>query len=165
MKVRMICLTICLLFTGCSYTMDWFETLMTDRADFSIDVSYKSGKLSISWSEDPSGKDFAGYEVYMIPEPWNEYGVYEVIAAQYKLYSSSHFFYSRIFLGSSSTKKVKIPVSASQLKGPGEYYVRVGIIKMNYDSNTKKPYPVNELNYKNHSDLDRISGYKAVYID
>ena len=163
----MMCLTICFLLIGCSYAMDRFEGLMTERSGFSINTDYKAGRLEISWSEEPSDKDFAGYEVYMIPEPWNEYGTYEVIAARYNLHPV-HFFCNDIILmsrlGSRSTKYVSIPVLPSQLKGEGEYYVRVGIITMDQDSNTKNPYPVNEPNYKQHSSLESISGYKPVYI-
>ena len=168
MKVRMICLTICFLFTGCSYGMDMLEGAITDRASFSINASYDSGYLRISWSASPSEECFAGYEVYMIPEPWNEFGTYEVIAARYTLYpSSSRFFRTMPELGTRSTRYVNIPVSKSDLRyGEGEYYVRFGIIKMDKEDkdDSEACYPVDSANYINNSSLDKISGYKAVYI-
>jgi hypothetical protein len=169
MKVKILCLSICFLFTGCSYGMDMLERSMTNRADFSINVSYNSGTkiLEISWSESPSTESFAGYEVYMIMEPWNEYGTYEVIAARYDLYppSSSHFFIQKSELENLTTKNVQINVST--LINPGfryEYYVRLGIIKKRKDENDDY-YPINnQSDYINHTSLDKISGYKAVSI-
>jgi hypothetical protein len=167
MKIKMICLTICFLLTGCSYGMDTLEGIMTNRSDFSINVSYDSTtkNLKISWSESPSTEGFGGYEVYMISEPWNEFGTYEVIAARYNLYPSSlYFFITKIELGSPTTKNVEIDVSS--LVNPGfrdEYYVRLGIIKMKKDDSDNY-YPVNMTNYINYSSLDKISGYKAADI-
>ena len=167
MKVRMIFLTICFLLTGCSYGMDMIERSMTDRASFSIDASYNSGQLTIKWSESPSAEGFGGYEVYIIPEAWNEYGTYEVIAARHYLYTLP--FFSNSTLGDPATRSVSFSISKSDLDGKGgEYYVRLGIIKMNVkDSNTEpKTYydKSNSSEYINHSSIDKISGYKAVYI-
>jgi len=146
--------------------MDMIERAMTNRADFSIDASYYSGKLKISWSENPSAEGFAGYEVYIIPERWNEYGTYEVITAPYKISTAPFFFWNsaiETLLKNRLTKSVEIPVSTSSLNGEGEYYVRLGIIKMKKDDDDEY-YIVNETNYKSHSTLDKISGYKPVYI-
>ena len=168
----MICLIICFSLTGCSYAMDWFEGLIMERASFSISADYDpipaTNNLHIKWSESPSAKGFAGYEVYMIPEPWNEHGTYEVIAARYDLYpSSSHFFQQISGLGSSITKDVYITVSPSDLQGPGEYYVRVGIIRMEKKDSKNDIYYDATISseYKDHSDLESISGYKPVYIE
>ncbi|MCL2025860.1 MAG: hypothetical protein FWG92_03540 [Leptospirales bacterium] len=171
MKTQIICLAICFLVTGCSYGMDWLEAALMERASFSIDVSYNSGNLTVSWSESPSDdKSFGGYEIYMILQPWNEFGTYEVIAARHSLYSSSsHFFRHDIFLGNSSQKSITIPVTmsdlTSKLGGKGEYYVRVGIIAM--DKKDKETYYSATIpyDYNNYSSIDKISGYKAVYID
>ena len=161
----MICLALCFLFTGCSYGMDWFEALLMERSSFSINVSYNAGNLKITWSENPPeiNDGFAGYEVYMIPERWNEFGTYEVIAARYDLHPA-HFFSLKSELGIRTTRSVTIYVPSSSLEGEGEYYVRLGIITM--DSKDKDTYYDAGIpdEYKNHSSLLKISGYKAVYI-
>ena len=154
--------------------MDWFEALIMERATFSIDVSFEkvsptSGNLKVSWSENPSNNDsFAGYEIYMVLQPWNEYGTYEVIAARYNLYSSSHFFNLNSSLGIASTKSITIPVSSSDLDdklgGPGEYYVRVGIIAMEKKDKDSYYSASNPIEYEEHSSLEKISGYTPVDI-
>ena len=172
MKVRMIFLIICFLLTGCSYGMDMIEGAITERASFSINASYQSGQLTISWSESPPAPDkgFGGYEVYIIPEAWNEYGTYEVIAARHNLFSPNFCYVSGFVLGNSNTRSVSFPLSKFDLDGKGgEYYVRLGIIKMyveDSDADPKKYYDgSNYIEYINYSTIDKISGYKVVYID
>ena len=169
MKIKMICLTAIFLLTGCSYGMDMLERAITDRASFSINAAYDSGNLKISWSESPSSDCFAGYEVYIIPEPWNEYGTYEVMAARYTI-SSAPFFDTTPgvldLLGKPETKSVNINVSP--FVNPNgyrdEYYVRLGIIKMYKDDSDECIKPDSRDKYIRHSSLDKISGYKAVSI-
>ena len=167
MKMKIIFLTICFLSIGCSYVMDSFEGAIMNRASFSIDAYYdeSAGLLNISWTETVSGEEgFAGYEVYMILEPWNEFGTYEVIAARFNLQTSSSRFFQTIgSLGSSDTNSVRINVSPTYLNGEGEYYVRLGFIQIGKDENDNYR-TVNRYNYINYSSLSKISGYQAVYI-
>ncbi|MCL2155966.1 MAG: hypothetical protein FWH53_09905 [Leptospirales bacterium] len=164
----MIYLIICFLLTGCSYEMDMVERAITDRASFSIDADYNkySNTLTISWSVIPSEEGFGGYEVYIIPEAWNEFGTYEVIAARHTLSSKCQSIYS---LGTRTIRSVNITVDPSNLDGEGEYYVRLGIVKMavkDSDADPKIYYIGSDSDdYNKHSSVDKISGYKAVYID
>ena len=165
MKVQIICLTLCFLLAGCSYTMDFFESVIMSRAGFSISASYdkSTNSLNIAWSENANQDSFAGFEVYMIPQPWNEFGTYEVIAAPYNIQSSPRFFREISSLSSSYTKDVSITVSPSDLNGEGEYYVRLGIIGRGMDEDGNY-YIMNTDNYEKHTSISQISGYQPVYI-
>jgi hypothetical protein len=155
--------------------MDSIEGAITGRASFSINVYYEksAGSLNVSWTESIVGDDiesFAGYEVYIIPKPWDEFGTYELVAAPYDI-SSSRFFRTIGSLGLYYTKFVSIAVPLSSLNGEGEYYVRLGIIKREKEkvkdedgNETYRYYPMNRYNYENHTFLSRISGYQPVYI-
>ena len=171
MKTKIICLIIflmmCFSITGCSYVMDSVEGGLTGRASFSINASYmeKDGTLLISWTKSITGENvesFAGYEVYIITKPWDEFGTYELLAAPYNI-SPQSFFRVVNALGFPHTQTAVIPVLPSDLNGVGEYYVRVGIIKRKKDEDDNY-YVMNVDNYKKYTFLSSVSGYQAVYI-
>jgi hypothetical protein len=163
--LKILNLIICFTITGCSYSMDMLEGSLTNRANFSIAASYDEDEniLDISWTKSVSEEGFAGYEIYMILEPWNEFGTYEVIAASFDINPSGHFFRRIGSLGVRDTRSVSIRVTPQDLNGEGEYHVRLGIIKMAKDENDEY-YPVTYNNYIRHSRLGSRSGYKTVYI-
>jgi len=168
MKTKIICLLIiCFLITGCSYVMDSVEGILTNRASFSINAFYvkEDGTLLISWTESLTGESlesFAGYEVYIITKPWDEFGTYELLAAPYNI-SPQSFFRVVGALGSPYTRTAVIPVLPSDLNGDGEYYVRLGIIKRKKDEDDNY-YVMNVENYRIYTSLSRISGYQPVSI-
>ena len=166
--MKILCLIMCFLITGCSYVMNSLEEGLTSRAGFSINVSYdkSTNYLNISWPGTTTEEGFAGYEIYMIPTPWNEFGTYDVIAAHYDIQSSTRFFRRISSLGDIASRTASIRMTSADLEGEGEYYVRVGIIKMtkDKDSEDNEYYPVTFTNYIEHSVLSSISGYRPVYI-
>jgi hypothetical protein len=172
MRIKIIAAALCL--TGCSYAMDYLDRSINKQSSFSINASYtpgSPGNLKVSWESQAIDDDeFAGYEVYMILKPWDEYGTYHVIAARYPLVSGPDFFQlESSLLANRSTHKVNISVSPSDLGGAGEYYVRVGVIAMDEngkDSNGNTVYydKTSPTDYEDHSSIDSISGYQAVDI-
>ena len=155
-----------LLAGACSYGMDMLEGAITERASFSINASYSTSTdtLSVSWDETGSGSDFAGFEVYMTTDAWDEYGDYTVIAARINL-SDTSFPSSWITFNSSlDPYDSSANITVHSPPEEGEYYVRVGMIKFDEieDSDPKAYYGV--ADYDDHSYVDRISGYETVYI-
>jgi len=154
------------LITGCSYVTETLEKDGSTRAKFSIKASYDASTnyLTISWSPKEVGERFAGYEVYMILEPWNEFGTYQVIAACYNINPKAHFFREISWLGSPYITSVQIPVTPEDLNGEGEYYVRLGIISITSKDKDGNYYPSTFENYVKYSRSTSISGYQAVHI-
>jgi hypothetical protein len=172
MKIKIIAAALCL--TGCSYIMDSLDRAIgAQSSSFSINASYTPGSpghLDVSWgNQEVDDKEFGGYEVYMILEPWDEFGTYHVIAARHQLVPvfGSDFFVKLTSLGNRGTHSESIYVSPAQLGGTGEYYVRVGVITMDErDKNSGGGYYSDSFkpDYDDHSSIHSISGYKAVYI-
>jgi hypothetical protein len=157
--------------TGCSYAMDMLEGVITERASFSIEASYDSSshRLNVSWEETGDSSGFAGFEVYMTTSPWDEYGDYKVVAASENLSPSLPSWITfRTDSGLSSRYADSTYILVNPPVEAGEYYVRVGMVKFDEkdDSSGGGYYgSVMPGDYIDHTTLDAVSGYEAVYIE
>ncbi len=158
---------------GCSYGMDMLEGVITERASFSISASYDASAdvLNVSWDETGDSSGFAGFEFYMTTSPWDEYGDYRVIAARIGLglpsYLSWISFESDPGLSSRYASSASIHMTPAPSQA-GEYYVRVGLVKFDKKSESSGGgYYGSAMpgDYLDHTALDAVSGYEAVYIE
>lgn len=182
-----------LLNIGCSYAMDMIEGAITDRASFSINVTYNNPLVTISWSKAP-GFNFAGYEVYISEEKNDEYVGYDLAVSYYTQapYNSEIPENQNQLitlnplnnLNQPGTRQVVLNAnglltSGSNSYGKGIYFFRLGLIKWDESDETKRietyynngvdlwsddPSGNRWQNYKIHTDLDEVSGYGMVNI-
>lgn len=151
---------------ACSYTADYIEGALTNRASFSISARYVAGTgVIVEWDADPNQDSFAGYEIYMTQEANNEFADMIVVGACYDIGSS--YFQTDGTLASSSTSQfthTTLPPS------PGIYFYRVGVIdwdERDYngdDEDDKKPSSPTESLYESYTHIAEISGSAMVVI-
>ena len=128
--IDMILLSSCI---NCSYVVDSIEAAITKRSSFSIEGSYTSGLVTISWEKGRVGygdEAFAGYEIYITEQPDNEFVGYSAIVAPYDL--GQGIIMER---GLRKTEVASISFDPLILGIEGVYFFRVGIIQ--WDKSTK----------------------------
>ncbi len=164
---------------SCSYGIDMLEGALTERASFSIEAEHDGAStLTVSW-EETAPEHFAGWEIYMTIEPWNEYSEYKVIAAsEYTALSLPSWitFNDNSSLAADSSRGASISVEVpSDPDMRGEYYVRAAIITFDEkpedewsDPETPEYYGDGENprydDYVNHTSVDSVSGFCPVMI-
>ncbi|MCX8122743.1 MAG: hypothetical protein N3F66_01095 [Spirochaetes bacterium] len=150
---------------ACSYTADYIEGALTNRASFSISARYESGTgVIVEWTTNPNEDSFAGYEIYMTKEANNEFSDMIVVGACYSIGSS--YFQTDSTLDSSSTSQF----THTALPPSGIYFYRVGVIdwdERDYDGDgkdDKKPLFPNQTLYESYTHIAKISGSAMVVI-
>ncbi len=153
-----------LLLAGCSYTMDFIESAITARSSFSIEAEYDamSNTVSIRWDENPGLSDFAGYEIYVTRD---EYDDYDLLASRFENESGGGEDGTYKNLDSSSTRDY----SYTPPPGPGVYFYRVGIIEWDEDDDELENlygalYFNNPAAYNAETSINKISGYRMVTV-
>lgn len=162
---------------SCSYMMDKIEAFMTDRSSFSIDVAYTPGSgIYISWDQ-TAEETHAGYEIYITEQVNDQFADYIIIGAPYST-GNSNIFFSDSSLASEGTQSFNLPQSYIDRiinntatrsgevlsMGPGKYFFRVAIYtwdddpKSEYIGGTDSWMTYIQSNYKNHTNLDQVSG-------
>ncbi len=156
--------------SGCSYGMDLVEGAITNRAAFSIDATYNgTDTVTVTWDETSSSDQFAGYEVYMTRYAWDEYGNYEVVAANIDISDSlPDIVVSFTTIAASPALIAVLPDSTNE----GEYYFRVALYK--FDKKPKSEWSDPDVpeyygdtlpaDYEDHTSLISVSGFAAVDI-
>lgn len=150
-----------LLLAGCSYTMDFIESAITARSSFSIEAEYSGGVVSISWDEGPGISSFAGFEIYVTRD---EYDDYDLLASRFENESGGGEDGTYMNLGSSSTRDYSYTPP-----GPGVYFYRVGIIEWDEDDDKLVArygagYFNNSTAYNAETSINKISGYRMVTV-
>ncbi|HSV96590.1 MAG TPA: hypothetical protein VLM75_06610 [Spirochaetota bacterium] len=148
-----------LLLAGCSYTMDYIEGAITARSSFSIEAEYSGGVVTIRWDEGPGVSSFAGFEIYMTRD---EYDDYDLLASRFE--NESGFGEDGTYknLDSSSTRDYSYTPPA-----PGIYFYRVGIIEWDDDDDKMvdrygSDYFDDPVAYNAETSIKKISGYRMV---
>lgn len=124
---------ILLLSTNCSYVVDSIEAAITKRSSFSIEGSYASSLVTISWEKGRVGSGdeaFAGYEIYMTEQPDNEFVGYSALITPYDL--GQDVIIERDLR---KTETGALSFDPAILGIDGVYFFRVGIIE--WDKETK----------------------------
>lgn len=148
--------------TGCSYISDMVESIITDRASFSVSAEYSGGNVILTWDETDYSDNFAGIEIYRTSEPNDEFCSYTRIASRY---TNGTLEYG------STTNFIDYSPPAS-----GIYFYRIGLIHWDEDKDHRTlkhgywpEYPDSgwddeSPNYNNNTDINAISGYAMVVI-
>lgn len=153
---------------ACSYTADYIEGALTNRASFSISAHYEAGTgVVVEWNANPDNDSFAGYEIYMTEEPNNEFADYIVVGACYSISSSTYFKYDSNL---QYTWTSQFTHDNTHIPSSGIYFYRVGVIEWDerdYDGDgkdDKKPSSPNESLYESYTNIAEISGSAMVEI-
>jgi len=151
-----------LLLAGCSYTMDFIEGAITSRSSFSIEAEYSGGVVTIRWDEGPGISSFAGFEIYMTRD---EYDDYDLLASRFENESGGGEDGTYKDLHSSSTREY----SYTPPPAPGVYFYRVVIIEWDEDDDKLVDiygagYFYSSAAYNAETSINKISGYRMVTV-
>lgn len=156
--------------SSCSYIADYIEGELTDRSSFSISAQYINGVgVIILWHTDIDIHSFAGYEIYMTEQPYNEFSSLCAVGAGFDIINTPFFIKQDDLLNPATNifihDQAHLPVS------PGIYFYRVAIIAWethDYDGNGEKdsrPTVPDEILYKTFTYINKISSSAMVLIE
>ncbi|RPI90857.1 MAG: hypothetical protein EHM32_11150 [Spirochaetales bacterium] len=150
-----------LLLAGCSYVMDSIESAITARASFSIEAEYSGGMVTIRWDEGSGLSSFAGYEIYVTLD---EYDDYDLLASRFENESGA-----TVVAGDYKNLDSSFTGSYSYAPPPGIYFYRVGIIEWDEDDEEMQDrygpfYFDDPIAYNAETSINKISGYRMVSV-